>query len=110
MKKLIVALTVAGIMVGSLASLSSASHNVIETSYANKYNGSYYYDEGWRIVNVKGKDTTTSVVVYLHKNGQWQARNQTFVKGSNSGNRRTCKSKTIQGKGADDVYAISVDI
>lgn len=110
MKKLLVTLTVMGIMVGSLATLSSASHTVIETKYANKYNGSYYYDEGWRIVNVKGANTKTSVVVYLHKNGQWKARNQTFVKGSESGNRRTCKSKTIQGKGADGVYAISVDI
>ena len=50
MKKILVALTVMGIMVGSLATICLAGyvpHTVIKTGLDNRFNGSYYYDIGW---------------------------------------------------------------
>lgn len=110
MKKLLVTLTVMGIMVGSLATLSSASHKLNDWGFGNRYNGSYYYDLAWANVTVKGENAKTSVVLYLHKNGKWQARKQTICKGSKNGLTYFCYSQSIQGKGSDKASIIHVDI
>ena len=110
MKKLLVTLTVMGIMVGSLATLSSASHKVNDSGVSNIYNGSYYYDRGWASVKVTGANAKASVVLYLHKNGEWKARKQTICKGSKNGLTYFCYSQSIQGKGSDKASIIHVDI
>lgn len=110
MKKLIVTLTVMGIMVGSIATLSSAYHIVNDCWFGNRYNGSYYYDIGWSNVTVKGEKTKTYVDVRIAKNGNWTTWKRTTVSGSKAGNTLTCYSNTIQGKGANKVEAKYTDV
>lgn len=109
-KRIIAVASIIGIVVCSFATMSMASHTVDETDFANIYNGSYYYDIGWCKVTVYGVDEETSVTVYLKKNGEWQARKQTIVSGTSYGNTVTCYSQSIQGSGATDVSAITVDL
>lgn len=103
MKKLIVALTAMGIMVGSIATISLASseryHKVINQDYNNRFNGSYYYDIGWCKTKVY-PGYKSYVEVSLKKNGYWQADCTTIVSG---GNTLTCYSGKIQGSGSTAV-------
>lgn len=103
MKKLIVTLTVMGIMVGSIATLSSASRWINDLGYGNRYNGSYYYDIGWGNVTAQGDDTTYIVDVSIKKNGTWKAHATTRVRSTAKGNTVTCYSGKLQGSGANGV-------
>ena len=107
MKKLIVALTVAGIMVGSIATVSLAKdyHKEHELDFNNRYNGSYYYDIGWSRTEVYSGYYST-VKVSLLKNGKWQAHNTTNVRG---GNTLTCYSQKLQGTGSTLVRSLIKD-
>ena len=108
MKKLLVALTVTGIMVGSLATVSLAKddyHKEYELKFNNRYNGSYYYDIGWSRTEVYSGYYST-VKVSLLKNGTWQAHNTTNVRG---GSTLTCYSGKLQGSGTTRARSIIVD-
>ena len=110
MKKIFVTLSVIGIIVCSLATMSSARSEVINMGLDNRYNGSYYYDIGWAKVNVRGENARTRVYVMIRKNGIWKARKQTIVKGYKNGNTMTCNSFTLQGQGANGVHVDRFDI
>lgn len=109
MKKLLVTLTVMGIMVGSLATLSSAASRVNSKKISNRYNGSYYYDIGVANVTVKGADVNTFVDIRIRKNGEWNMWKRTQLSGSAVGNTVNCYSRTIQGKGADRIQVDNID-
>lgn len=109
MKKLLVALTVTGIMIGSLATLSTASSTINSFGFSNRYNGSYYYDLAWGNVTVTGANATTDVFVYLKKNGDWKAGKRTTCKGGKNGLTYTCYSNSIQGSGSTGSRVICVD-
>ena len=108
MKKILVALTVMGIMVGSLATICLAGyvpHTVIKTGLDNRFNGSYYYDIGWCKTKVD-EGYRSEVTVSLFKNGVWQAHNKTKVHG---GNTLTCYSDKIQGSGSTRLGYVIAD-
>ena len=109
MKKLLVALTVTGIMIGSLATLSTASSKLNDKGYSNRYNGSYYYDLAWGNVTVKGANAVNYTTVYLYKNGDWKAGKTTKCKGSENGLTYTCYSNSIQGQGSNGVRVDRLD-
>jgi hypothetical protein len=101
MKKLIVALTVMGIMVGSLAAICVADENnkyykEVGPNVSNRHNGSYYYDVGWSNVTPK-PGYKCRVSVYLKKNGTWQAGKTTNVPKNSS---ITCYSQKLEGSGS----------
>lgn len=110
MKKIFVTLSIIGIIVCSLAAMSSARSEVINMGLDNRYNGSYYYDIGWAKVNVQGATAATNVDVMIKKNGKWIARKVTRVKGSRNGNTMTCYSYQVQGRGANSVSVTRIDL
>lgn len=105
MKKALVLLTVIGIMVCSLASMSSASNRIDRMGISNRYNGSYYYDVGWADVTIKGNNVVT-VEVSLRKNGVYKGRKRTNVKGKAEGNSDTCYSGSVQGQGSQGLRVL----
>lgn len=109
MKKLLVALTVIGIMVGSLATFSLAAddihHKQTKPYVSNRHNGSYYYDVGCCEVT-PDKGYRSTVTMYLKKNGEWQGRTFTKVPKNST---ITCYSGKLQGKGATAAAAIIID-
>ena len=109
MKKLLVALTVTGIMIGSLATLSAASSRLNSFGFGNRYNGSYYYDLAWGNVTVTGASAKTDVYVYLKKGGEWKAGKKTTCKGSKNGLTYTCYSNSIQGSGSNGARVTRID-
>ena len=70
MKKIFVTLSIIGLIVCSLATMSSARSEVINMGLDNRYNGSYYSDIGWAKVNVQGATAATNVYVMIKKNGK----------------------------------------
>ena len=103
MKKIIVALTVMSIMVGSLATVCLAAyvpHTIKSTGFNNRFNGSYYYDIGWCKTKTD-EGYRSEVTVGLYKDGRWQAYNTTKVHG---GSTLTCYSQKIQGSGSEGLY------
>ena len=108
MKKILVALTVMGIMVGSLATICLADddpHTVINYGWNNRFNGSYYYDIGWCKTKVD-EGYRSEVTVSLYKDGAWQAKNKTKVHG---GSTLTCYSEKIQGSGSTRLGYVIAD-
>lgn len=110
MKKLFVTLSVIGIIVCSLATMSSAQSVIRNKGLDNRYNGSYYYDIGWAQVNVRGVTAATKVYVMIRKNGTWKGRKITLVKGSRNGNTTTCYSYQVKGYGANGLSVNLVDL
>lgn len=106
MKKLLVALSVIGIMVGSLATMSMAAYHTEDGPHrSNRYNGSYYYDIAWSYVT-PNPGYKCSVSMYLKKNGKWQAGKTTSVPKNSS---VTCYSQTIQGTGSSAAASVIAD-
>lgn len=109
MKKLLVVLTVIGIVIGSLATFSLAdckarwvSHHWENGPYiSNRYNGSYYYDIGWCEVH-PDKGYKCQVKVYLKRNGKWLAVKYTNVA---SNTTVTCYSAQLKGNGSTNARA-----
>ena len=108
MKKLLVALTVTGIMVGSLATVSLAKddyHKEDGPHLSNRYNGSYYYDVAWSRVT-PNSGYRSEVIMFIKKNGSWSTGKLTKVPKNSS---VTCYSHTIQGSGANGAISAIAD-
>lgn len=106
MKKLLVALSVIGIMVGSLATMSMAAYHTEDGPHlSNRYNGSYYYDVAWSRVT-PNSGYRSEVIMFIKKNGSWSTGKLTKVPKNSS---VTCYSQTIQGSGANGATSVIGD-
>lgn len=100
-KKILISVLVATTIMSSMA--ISAFATIVELRSAgvsNMFNGSYYYDQAWAVVNASGGGKA-GVQVGVIKNGNIYGLNETLV---TSGNTRTCYSGQVQGSGGNEAY------
>lgn len=109
MKKLLVTLTVMGVLVGSLATISMAAdkdyHYEEGPDVLHVHTGYDEYDVGRSYV-IPDPGYRCNVTMYLKKNGKWSDGKTTKVPKNSS---RSCYSVRIKGSGASAATSIIAD-